>query len=371
MIFNMYHFDYIYDVIPFVIVTLLGISCVNKKANGFCLLIVALIVYLIVSSRGLTVDRDALVYYSVFNHLQNISFGEISQYSSEMGQEVGFLLFEKIANVCSLNFFEFRFVFNFLCVIALLYILFEYIPGKFRIISYFIYVSMFLLFRDFTQIRLCFACLLSAISILKMIDNKPYKSVIFFLFAVMFHNTSLIVFGVLLAIKFMSENKLYNIKFALLIISICGFLSILKPANYLITLPFMPSQLTRYQGTNDLNGATLGINFIFSISLAILLAFYYKKKEKRSVGYKYLYISMLGSTCIALVFNGVPILMRMQLLCFTGFIFFPAILYDIFMKKSLLGNYIFQIAIAVVFILNFYRNLSSGIVYDYIPYWIK
>ncbi len=80
---------------------------------------------------------------------------------------------------------------------------------------------------------------------------------------------------------------------------------------------------------------------------------------------------MLGSTCIALVFNGVPILMRMQLLCFTGFIFFPAILYDIFMKKSLLGNYIFQIAIAVVFILNFYRNLSSGIVYDYIPYWIK
>ena len=142
MIFNMYHFDYIYDVIPFVIVTLLGISCVNKKANGFCLLIVALIVYLIVSSRGLTVDRDALVYHSVFNVVRNIPFGEISKYSSVIGQEVGFLSLEKLASICGLDFFEFRFVFNLLCLIALLYIIFEYIPGKFRIITYFIYVFM-------------------------------------------------------------------------------------------------------------------------------------------------------------------------------------------------------------------------------------
>ena len=371
MISNMYQFDYIYDVIPFLIITLLSISCINKKANGICLFIAAIVVYGIVSSRGLGVDRDALVYHSVFNVVRNIPFGEISKYSSVIGQEVGFLSLEKLASICGLDFFEFRFVFNLLCLIALLYIIFEYIPGKFRIISYFIYVSMFLLFRDFTQIRLCFACLLSAISILKMLENKPYKSFLLFYIAVLFHNTSLIVFGVLLVVRFVNEKTLYNIKFALFVISICAFLSILKPANYLITLPFMPSQLTRYQGTNDLSGATLGVNFIFSIVLAVLLAFYYNRKEKRNIGYKYLYISMLGSTCIALVFNGVPILMRMQLLCFTGFIFFPAILYDIFMKKSLLGNYIFQLAIAVVFVLNFYKNLSSGIVYAYVPFWIR
>lgn len=367
----MYQFNYVYDAIPFIIFTLLAISCVNKKVNSFCLFIIATIIYVIVSSRALSVDRDALVYHSVFNDLSHIPFGSISKYSSEIGQEVGFLWLEKIASVCGLDFFEFRFLFELLCVIALLYILYEYIPGKFRVLSYFIYVSMFLLFRDFTQIRLCLACLLSAISILKMIDDKPYKSIFLFLLAVMFHNTSLIVFCVLFVIRFMNEDKLYNIKFALIVISVCGFLSLLKPANYLIALPFMPSQLTRYQETNDLNGATLGINFIFSISLAILLAFYYKRKNERNVGYKYLYISMLGSTCIALVFNGVPILMRMQLLCFTGFIFFPAILYEIFIRKTLLSNYIYQLAVAVVFILNFYKNLSSGIVYDYIPYWIR
>ena len=367
----MSNFGVVYDLIPFIIVSLLIISSVSPKINTLCLLISSFIIYIIISSRGLSVDRDAVVYKFIFDSLRMVPFDQLSEYSSVIGQEIGFMFFEKLANMSDINFFEFRFLFDFCCLSALLYVIFTYIPGKFRLISYFIYASMFMLFRDFTQIRLCFACLLSIISILKILEGKVKLSISLFFIAVMFHNTSLIISAILSVIYFMKEERLYSMKFALSMISLSSILSVLKPANYLMTLSFMPSQLTRYQGTDNLSGSTLGINFLFSIGLSLILVFFYKKGEKKDVGYKFLYITMLASTCISLVFIGVPILIRMQILCFTGFIFFPSILYGIFMEKTKLGNYIFQISIACVFIFNFYKNLSSGIVYTYIPFWME
>lgn len=342
------------------------LTCFNNKINGIFTIIVMIVIYMIISLRGLDVDRDSHVYYMVFNNLSSIKFSELFLYSKGVGQEIGFIFLMKIGNYIGLDFFEFRFLYNFICLISLIYILFGYIKQKYRLISYMIYVSMFVLFRDFTQIRLSLSCLLALISILKALDRKNIQSVSFLFLSILFHNTALICIPVIIFLmKYKDSEVIYSPYFVVIIILSGSLFYVLSPINYLLSLDVMPSQITRYEGTKELSSSgTFGIGFFISIIISFLLSLKYRSCDIED-DYRALYITMLFSTFASLVFVDFPILMRMQILLFTGVIFLPSVIYEYFIKKEVLNNIIFQIIISSIFCAYFYKVLASGIVFQY------
>ncbi|MCD9511826.1 EpsG family protein [Photobacterium phosphoreum] len=355
----------VYDILVLVLLFSVVFSCVNTKVNSIMTMFCLIFVYFVVSFRGIDVDRDAFVYQKVFIDLSSISFSEISAFSSSMGQEIGFIFLMKIFNIIGFDFFGFRLFYNLLCLLSLTYLLFKYIPNKFRLISYLIYVAMFLLFRDFTQIRFCLACLLSMIAILKSFEGNYKQGIIITFVAILFHNTALITIPVIIFISIFKDNKIYTTVFAVFLLIVCFIISKVDLIGYIISMPFMPHQLTRYVDTEDLSSSSyFGIGFFVSSAICLILSFDSKEIYK-NVSYKFLYLIMLFSACASILFHHTPILMRMQLLLFTGIIFFPSIFYNIYLPKKAYVNYVYQISLTIIFILYFYKNLSSGIVYQY------
>lgn len=355
----------IYDILVLVLLCSVVFSCVNTKVNSIMTMLCLIFIYFVVSFRGIEVDRDAFVYQTVFNDLSSVPFSEISSFSSSMGQEIGFIVLMKIFNTIGFDFFGFRFVYNLLCLASLTYLLFKYIPNKFRLVSYLIYVAMFLLFRDFTQIRLCLACLLSIVAILKSFESNYKQSMVITIVAIMFHNTALITIPVILFISIFKDKKIYSMAFAIFLLGLSFIISKVGLIDYLISMPFMPHQLTRYAGSEDLtSSSSLGISFFVSSIICLMLSLDSNEINK-NISYKFLYLMMLFSACASLLFHNTPILMRMQLLLFTGIIFFPSIFYKMYFPKKAYLNYAYQISLAIIFVLYFYKNLSSGIVYQY------
>lgn len=341
-------------------------SSFNSRFNDFFTLICMIGIYIVLSMRGLDVDRDAHIYYSVFNQISAIDIDSLLGYSLVIGQEFGFLFLMKTCSLIGLDFFEFRFLYNGMCLLSLIYLVFNYTPPKYRLITYMIYVSMFMLFRDFTQLRLTLACLLSIISLLKCLEGSLTKSAFFLIFAISFHNTALIVLPIIIFLFKVKNNSFFYTPIFVFIVFLIGLaFFIIDPVKYIVSLSFMPSQLTRYEGTEHLNSSgTLGFGFFISIVVSAFLASKFKSCDIKP-DYMVLYWTMLFSSFVSLAFYSAPILMRMQILLFTGIVFLPSVLYRYFLEKKIFVNYFFQILFAMVFFLYFFKNLSSGIVYQY------
>lgn len=342
------------------------LSSFNKTLNNIYFFASAMSIYFVLSMRSLNVDRDAYVYDLVFNKLGDVDFYDILSYSSLVGQEIGFITLMKVLNSLGADFFEFRFVYNLICLIALSYILFRYVPAKYRLISYMVYVSMFILFREFTQIRLALACLFAMISILKCLDGLFFKSIIFCLLAICFHNTALIIVPIIIFLTICKNYIFFYSPFFVVIIIFIGFILVyFNPVEHLISLSIMPSQLTRYEGTEELKSTgEFGISFFIAMFLSFVLSINFRACIAKT-NYKVLYWSMLFSLLASCAFYYSPILMRMQVLLFTGIIFMPSVTYEYFLPRSRVVNYSFQVMLGFAFLLYFLKNLSSGIVYPY------
>ncbi|OBU23532.1 EpsG family protein [Photobacterium aquimaris] len=356
-----------YSILIISLFIVLFLSCYNGKLNTLFFVVISTFVFFIISLRGIDVDRDSATYFSVFNQIKEVGFEQLIAASSSVGQEIGFVFFMKITSFIGLDFYEFRFLFNLVCLFSVFFIIFEYVPSRFRVIVYLTYVSMFVLFRDFTQIRFTLACLLSLISILMALENKYNKSITLFLLSIVFHNSTLIILPILVVLKYIGIDRLFRFYWIIAILG-CSFLcQLFNPIHILSSLNFLPHQITRYIGSAYLDGGnTIGLNFYISFFLVVLLAINYKSYY--GIDYKILYICMLFSASTALLFYGMPILMRMQLLCFTGFIFTPLVIYKYFIKDTLFNNYFFQIFFSILFVSYFYKILGSGIVCNYYFY---
>lgn len=356
-----------YSILIISLFIMLFLSCYNGKLNTLFFVVISTFVFFIISLRGINVDRDSSTYFSVFNQIKEVGFEQLIAASSSIGQEIGFVFFMKTASFIGLDFYEFRFVFNLVCLFSIFFIIFEYVPSRFRIIVYLTYVTMFVLFRDFTQIRYTLACLLSLISIIKFLELKYKKSLVLFFVSVLFHNSSLIILPILVVLKFIGIDRLFQLNWVVTILGGAYLFQLVDPINILSSLHFLPHQITRYIGSAYLNGGnTIGLNFYISVFLVLLLAVNYKNYY--GIDYKILYVGLLFSAFTSILFYGMPILMRMQLLCFTSIIFTPLVVYRYFIKDTLFNNYFFQISFSIIFCLYFYKILNSGIVNHYYIY---
>lgn len=339
------------------------LSSLSPKLDKYGFYFISFSMSLVSAFRGILVDRDSLVYVSVYNQLEMISsFHELIRFSFAMGQEIGFISWMKLFSIIGADFFLFRLFYNLVCLFFLIYLIKKLSLDKFRVLSYLTYVALFYLYRDFTQIRFCLSALIAVMAMIKKYENKKIQSSIFIIFAILIHNAALIMLPVILICN---KNYAYSLKFLILCFSISFLILLLDPFGHIVSMGIMPHQITRYSG--ELQENTLGVNFFISSFLSLILCACYK--ENYSLDYKILCLTMLFSSCISVAFYGVPILMRMQLLCFTSLIIAPSVIYKYFLKKNFFTLIIFQYTLLILLVLYFYKNLSSEIVYEYYFYW--
>ncbi|WP_337238284.1 EpsG family protein [Citrobacter portucalensis] len=344
--------------LPFFIVVL---SCCNKNFNKILAPAILLIIGTIVSLRDISVDRDSFVYFTVYGELIKLNdLNEILIYSTNLGQEPGFLILMKFFSSLGFSFFSFRAIFEMLTLYSLFFFIKRICDTNFFLITLLIYIAMFILFRDFTQIRFSFSSCMALNSIYYRLKNRNTLSILFLIFGILVHNAILIIIPILLCAncKFIYNLKFYvsAIFFAILLFKFDFFMS-------LINTGLLPHQITRYIGQDEAVGNTFGITMLMTTALSFIMCVAFRPDY--GADYKLLYINMFLATIVSFIFMNIPIMMRMQLLCFTAIIILPNVISRYWVKRNIANIMLIQLSFATFSIIYFYSILSSEIVYEY------
>lgn len=189
------------------------------------ILILVIILAVIVGNRGATPDTS--VYYDIFKNIDSYHLSSYSQFYLESQVELGWGWYSKLISFFTSSSFILFGVFSFLTFwtiyksnnilnLPFIYSLAFYLP------------STFFLMQQFMQIRQGLAIPCAILASFLYFDNRIKKSIIFFIIAVMFHQTAFAY--ILIFCIYLILNKYYKIDFSLkrfyiIIISIliCGF----------------------------------------------------------------------------------------------------------------------------------------------------
>ncbi|HAI8592223.1 TPA: O166 family O-antigen polymerase, partial [Escherichia coli] len=217
-----------------------------------------------------------------------------------------------------------------------------------------------LYFRDFTQIRFSFSCVMALNSIYYRLKNNNSRSIAYFMAGLLVHNSILIIAPILLLIKF---KFIYTAKFYFSSIVVALLLFKINIFGVLINTGYLPHQITRYINQDEMMGNTFGFTAIITIVVSFLMCLRFR--EYYGIDYKLLYLNMLFSSITALVFMNIPIMMRMQLLCLTAIIILPNVIYTYWIRKDSANRLLLKIFFVSVCIIYYYSVLSTGIVSGY------
>ncbi|MEF5152391.1 O166 family O-antigen polymerase [Escherichia coli] len=332
-----------------------------RKLTNILVFFTILTIGTIVSFRDISVDRDSIVYFTVFNDLSNInSLYELWIFSLSYGQEIGFILLMKLFHLFGASYYVFRGCFEFLTLFFIWSFIKKTCDDLFYLIAFFIYISMFLYFRDFTQIRFSFSCVMALNSIYYRLKNNNSRSIAYFIAGLLVHNSILIIAPILLLIKF---KFIYTAKFYFSSIVVALLLFKINIFGVLINTGYLPHQITRYINQDEMMGNTFGFTAIITIVVSFLMCLRFR--EYYGIDYKLLYLNMLFSSITALVFMNIPIMMRMQLLCLTAIIILPNVIYTYWIRKDSAIRLLLKIFFVSVCIIYYYSVLSTGIVSGY------
>lgn len=348
--------------LPFLYCFFVILSIFNTKWQKILLISFLMVLVAIISLQSNSTNRDGNSYFYVFSVINNTSWGDVFSKSFSIGQEFGFLYLMKICSSLGFSFYYFRFFVSLLTSFFIFRAISRVKDNNMILLCYFLYFSMFILFRDFTQIRFGLGCAFSLNFFISLSLGKKKETYLFLIFALLSHNSTLC----LIPFLFLYKKKFsYNFKF--LIFSFLLSIIFLKfnIIGTLVSLGLAPHQLSRYfVGTNtDIGTNTLGISFI--ICLFILFLIKIKKTSLDDPFVKVLYLSMLLSANMDIAFYGIPILMRMADLYFTVFIFLPFYFYNLFIVKSISNKNIIIFLTMIFFVFYYFHILKSGIVYQY------
>ena len=338
------------------------LSMFNARWQKILLISFLMVLVATISLQSNSTNRDGNSYLYVFSIINNTSWGDIFSKSFSIGQEFGFLYLMKIFSSLGFNFYYFRFFISLLTSLFIFRAISRVKDNNMILLCYFLYFSMFILFRDFTQIRFGLGCAFSLNFFVALSVGKNKESFLFLILALLSHNSTLC----LIPFLFLYKKKFsYSVKF--LIFSFLVSIIILKfnVIGILVSLGLAPHQLSRYfiESSGGIGTNTLGLSFLLCVFISFLIKI--KKSSLNDPFVKVLYLSMLLSANIDIAFYGIPILMRMADLYFTVFIFLPFYFYRFFVVKSK-SNKNIMIFIAMIFFTFYYFHiLKSGIVYQY------
>ncbi|MDT8114157.1 EpsG family protein, partial [Acinetobacter baumannii] len=169
-------------------------------------LILSSFLSLLVGFRGNT--NDTITYYMIFKNIGSYDLTNFSLFYNETGVEIGWGLYSKIISLFSdspvvlFTIFSFFTFFTFyrisrLVEIKFLYVMLYYLP------------TGFFMMQQFMQIRQGFAIPLVIYGSVLYLSGKKYISLVFFILAVLFHQSSLAF--ILIFISYLFFNNFLKI----------------------------------------------------------------------------------------------------------------------------------------------------------------
>lgn len=232
-----------------------------------------LFITVFVGCRKVGVDNDSITYQWMYNLYKESDILEILCGGGFGYVEKGYVFLNKIVAELGGNFRNVIFIMALLTSFAnyTFFVKKSFLP----FLSLLFYLSFFILYRDFTQIRYAFSCALCFWAVYFYIDEKYGYTTLFLVSAILFHNTAIVLIPVLFFIRFVNVDKLY---LALIIPALLVGYSI-NIFSYLLNKYFINVHMQIYQ--NEPGGAGLAISLVgcFIMILYQYINHIYKKKR--------------------------------------------------------------------------------------------
>ncbi|MFW2043339.1 EpsG family protein [Acinetobacter sp. ULE_I001] len=248
------------------------------KKNTLVLIFV-IILATIVGYRGST--PDTVVYLDIFNHINSYNLYSYTGFYSDAQVELGWGWYSKIISFFTDSSFILFGVFSFL-TFWMIYKANNILRFPFIYTLAFYLPSSFFLMQQFMQIRQGLAIPAAILASFLYIDNKKKESFVFFIVAIMFHQTAIAYLLVFLLYLFI--NRFYSISFSLkrflfviLSVLVLGFFVarvVVLPLAFSAFERLVSYADTEYAEANDLLSLS---NIKFYLEFIIIIIFSNKK----------------------------------------------------------------------------------------------
>ncbi len=308
----------------------------RSKSKNIIFLILVIVFICFCASRPLDFDKDIQMYQAYFLEFCNYSYSDILFNNTHRIREKGYILINKF--FCSFGFRELIIFFAILGISVKSYLLQK--ESKLPITAFFIYVALFLPLREYTQIRDATATSFLFFALFLYQKRKFYLSIFVFLIAFSFHAVALIYLPVIFFLSILKKeiHYVYLLLFGYL-------LFLLQSLKWVVTLPFLPDQLLRY---NSFEGRGSVLILLFAV-LIIALYHYAKALGKIDSDSKLNFYAKI--TYIGLFFGLVtfdhPVLSRLS----NALVFFAIILLTetIVVLKNSYSKYVFSLILIIIY----------------------
>lgn len=337
---------------------------INKEMKKeYFLKIAFLLIFLLYSLRSSSVGRDLPGYERSYFIASTRDWLDYSYVYFEKG----YIFLMKICNLIGLSFQEFLVIVNFIILVPIYIFIKKYSKRPF--LSVIIYICYIFFEFNLTGIRQAIASSIVLLGIIALIESQKYKLlkyIIIIYLATLFHKGAFIGFFYV-PFYFIKKQRNYVAVILILMVSFVFF-----RGN---TLSF----IKEYFGKTSMNanaGMYIGLNFIFIVGLAVLMAIGEKnrrafcnkfiKKNKKEELINSTFNKMFLLSIVALILFGSDNSVRSYMILNQVILVqFPNCIDKIFKKNNI--KLVITI-ITVFFIVFFFKNTLIGGDFDIVPY---
>lgn len=313
----------------------------------------------LIGFRKVGIDNDSPVYEGMFYFYSNASFSTLIKGGTGY-VEVGYTFFNKIISDFGGDFRTLLLLTALIC--GILEYSFIYKKTKYPFISLLTYLSFFLLYRDFTQIRyaicagFCFWCVDFFIS------KKYIKALVYFIFAVSFHNAAIILLPILpFLMIFKKDTLLVLLPLPCLMI---GLTINLFP--FLLATGFANQHMEIYK--KEEGGAGFALSFIgYLLVIIFILLDKFAKKVNFTEEQKFYFRIVAISISLNFLFLQSAIFQRFTYILFQfSILLIPVLLWQIKLHTKLKENFFILYFFLAAFLL-FYgiRMIDPALIRPY------
>ena len=270
--------------------------------------------------RDISVGKDTLAYYNIFNHISNLEFSYLLSSGYSENIERGFALFIKLVSLIVDNYYFFQIIISALFCFSMGKFIYDNSPNMY--LSSIIFLGCGLYLQAFTISRQCLAIAFIALAWSELKKNNYLKSLLYFLLGSIFHMSSIIFVTFVFVWLLKNKTKLLRAipLFVLLIAINFGFL--IDVLGFL--LPRYKVYFANNLETIDIGGILVVWIFILCVALYHL----YKRKSYSDnlensecvlsigyvslniLGYFYNYVDRLGMYFAPCILIMIPVFIK-------------------------------------------------------------
>ncbi|MGG5502299.1 EpsG family protein [Myroides odoratimimus] len=266
----------------------------NSTFNKCVFYLFTTILVLIVGFRAVGIDNDSYNYLTMFEMYSTFSISDILD-SVKSFSDVGYVF---INNIVYRLGGDFEVVMLFTALISGGFTYYFLIKrSELVFLSLLFYLSFFILYRDFTQIRYAIAASICFWVVDKYLKRSFGKCLILFLVAISFHKAAIVILPILVFVYYINNAKIY------LILPFLGFLigKSINVLSYFLIFDYSSDHMSIYDNKTSGGGSWSITLFSYIVVLTIYLL------QKENLTKKYYIYSCWKIVALSAFINSVVI----------------------------------------------------------------